>query len=677
MQALYSYLSSAEKMQIDELTKGQQISPYLAEALKIVGNLKLPCDSIRALISYSLAIDSVSEQVDGMVERLLSLKSSEELAASDENEKDIYRELFVTLGSSIDVILLKLAIELAKLRLDKAKNENEHVRSLAKMSQDIYAPLCHRLGLGEMKTEFEDLSLYVLDKDTFFEIAKKLQLKKTERERLVSEMIDNINLQLADTITKYQIFGRSKHIYSIYNKLKKFDKKYEDLYDLLAIRIICQTEVECYTALGLIHQIYPPIDKRFKDYIARPKPNMYQSLHTSVKGEDGHIFEIQIRTEAMDSVAEQGVAAHVAYKEGTNAVQNNVAKQLASLKEFVAYTEFEAEDYKQLLAQNILDDHVYAFTPARKIIALPQGATVIDFAFKIHTKVGERMVGAKVNDKIASYSQTLMTNDVVEILTKQNAPGPNEMWLEQCITSHARSKIKNYLRRKQEIENETTYDRGRELLYAELKKRNLERTFLDDNKRRNELLKHYKYSSIYDAFESIADHRISASELIDFFQREKTHDKPKEIKFVTSTNNNSVIIPGAEDIKYELAKCCNPVYGDEIVARAKNGVAFKVHRCVCNQIGNNYLPAKWNATSANKNKYNAKIKVIAFNNDSLLNDIINMLSTSNVGVVDFRKNQSGDIISMTIMISVYDIAHIDVAIANIQKNNLVKDIQRI
>lgn len=672
---MFEYLKTEDIAELDKLLAKCESIEEIIHATKSLAKLQVPANYLKAMMEYKLG-DEPSEECAPIIKRLKQLELSEEFARNPENEKDIYRELFITLGNSIDVIMIKLAMELAFLSVNKSKQEDSRVQAVAKLSQDIYAPLCHRLGLGEMKVEFEDLSLYVLDNEMFFKIAKKLHLKKAERELLIEDMIADINDQIDDTVTDYRIFGRSKHIYSIYNKINKFDKQYEELYDLLAIRIICQTDVECYTILGLIHQLYPPLDNRFKDYIARPKPNMYQSLHTTVKGEKGQVFEIQIRTEQMDKVAELGVAAHVDYKEGTSTKQD-VAKKLTNLKDFISNSDFEADDYKQILSQDILDDHVYALTPARKILALPTGSTVVDFAFKIHTRVGEQMVGAKINDKIAAYSQELLTNDVVEILTKKNAPGPNETWLDNCVTNHAKSKIRNYLKKKSEIESETKVERGTTLLNQELKKRNLDRKLLDDQKKLNDYLKKYKLRSIYDALEQIADHKLNASDLIDFFSKAR-ETNGSEFKFVNNVNTkNSVIIPGAEDIKYELAKCCNPVYGDDIVAKAKNGVAFKIHRTDCREVGNNVLTANWNRNSLNNNKYSTNLKIVAINNEKLLNDIINMLSTTNVGVVDFKKTQSKDIITMIITVTVVDVAHIEVAIANIKKNNLIKTIQRI
>lgn len=672
---MFEYLPLEEQENLDsflELCKNDKETKY---ALEVLAKLQVPSSSLRTVITYKYNLDKQAD-ISAMVERLIQLELSSEFATNPENEKDIYRELFITLGNSIDVIIVKLAIELGYLSVNKADRDNLNVRAVAKLSQDIYAPLCHRLGLGEMKVEFEDLSLYVLDYEQFFTIVKKLQLKKTEREQLVAEMIAKIDLEISTMVSNYQIFGRSKHIYSIYNKLKNYEKLYEELFDLLAIRIICQTDVECYTILGIIHQLYPPLENRFKDYIARPKPNMYQSLHTTVRDDNKQIFEIQIRTAKMDKIAELGIAAHFEYKEG-KASKNDVAKKLTNLKDFISSGDFEADDYKQILSQDILDDHIYVLTPARKIISLPIGATVVDFAFKIHTRVGEQMVGAKINGKIASYSQALKTNDTVEILTKKNAPGPNETWFDYCATSQARSKVKSYLRRKLEIESETKVERGTTLVNQELKKRNLDRKILDDQKQRNEFLKAHKLRSIYDALEQIADHKLTASEMIDFYAQKRVSSS-SEIKFVTSsTSKNSVIIPGAEDIKYQLAKCCRPVYGDDIVARAKNGVAFKIHRASCKEAGNNVLSAHWNRNTLNQSKYSSNIKIVAIDNEKLLNDIINMLSTSNVGVVDFKKTQTSDIVTMIITVSVVDVAHIDVAIANIKKNSMIKTIQRI
>lgn len=673
---MFDYLEPKTRSDLVQLLAKHPHSDELDAALELLTNLRVPANSLYGLVYYKLQLEPSSD-LKTIIDRLNILDLSKEFAANPENEKKIYRELFITLGSSIDVLIIKLAMELAFLRVNKA-NVSEELQAVAKLSQDIYAPLCHRLGLGEMKIEFEDLSLYILNQESFFEIAGKLQLKKTEREHLVAKMIELIEKQIDQTIEDYRIFGRSKHIYSIYNKMVKSQKQYEELLDLLAIRIICKSEVECYTILGLIHQLFPPLDNRFKDYISRPKPNMYQSLHTTVKGIDDFVFEIQIRTEEMDRIAELGVAAHFTYKEGGNQ-KNDVAKKLTNLKNFIASGDFETEDYQNILMQDILDDQIYVLTPARKIMSLPKGATVVDFAFKIHTNVGEKMVGAKINDKIANYSQGLKTNDVVEILTKSNAPGPNETWLDYCVTTHARNKVRSYLKKKADRNDETKVERGKELFYKEVDKRKLDRKILDDQKRKNEIFKQFKVSSIYELFANIADHKTSASDVLSFLKREREKDNgDKQIKFVTDLKtSSSVIIPGAEDIKYELAKCCMPVYGDDIVARAKTGVAFKIHRTQCKEAQDRVLDAHWNRNSLNKNTYATNLKIVAMNHDRILNDIINMLSTSNVGVIDFKKSQSTDLVTMVITISVYDVAHIDVAIANINKNSLVKTIQRV
>lgn len=673
---MFDYLEENEANEIANLLQTCQDNPEIKIATELLAGLHVPATSLLAIIYYQKQLPPTAE-LESIITRLKVLELSEEFATNPENEKKIYRELFITLGSSIDVLIIKLAMELAYLRYNKGE-DNDKIRAVAKLSQDIYAPLCHRLGLGEMKIEFEDLSLYVLDPDNFFEIVRKLQLKKNEREQIVTDMIEIIEKDINEVIPHYRIFGRSKHIYSIYNKMKKSQKQYEELLDLLAIRIVCQTEVECYTILGMIHQLFPPLDNRFKDYISRPKPNMYQSLHTTVKGINETVFEIQIRTEEMDKIAELGVAAHFAYKEGSSA-KNDVAKKLTNLKDFIASGDFEAEDYQNILRQDILDDQIYVLTPARKIMALPKGATVVDFAFKIHTNVGEKMVGAKINDKIANYGQELKTNDVIEILTKSNAPGPNETWLDYCVSTHARNKVRSYLKKKADSNNETKIERGKELFYKEAEKRKVERRILDDQKRKNEIFKQFKVSSIYELFANIADHKTSASDVINFLNRERENDnQPKQIRFVTDLKtSSSVIIPGAEEIKYELAKCCMPVYGDDIVARAKTGVAFKVHRQGCKEATDRCIDAHWNRNSLNKNTYGTNLKVVAINHERILNDIINMLSTSNVGVIDFKKSVSSDLITMVITVSVYDVAHIDVAIANIKKNSLVKTIVRV
>lgn len=673
---VFSYLTQQQQADIKKIMLAID-NEYSVEAAYELAKINV---SYAAIIAALLSQENLEEYGDINEETLFiisSLKKVKSIQAIDEqSEKESYRELFIAMSKNIDVILVELALELVKLRHEKARTTPE-IQHLAGRAKTVYGPLAHRLGLGEMKSEFEDLSLYVLDNESFFEIAKKLELKKVEREQLVEKMIEELTISLKKVSDNIEIIGRSKHIYSIYNKMHKQQKKFEEIYDLLALRILCQTEEECYAILGEVHQKYPPIMDRFKDYIARPKPNLYQSLHTAVLGEKGKIFEIQIRTHKMDEIAELGVAAHFQYKEGKKK-QKAVADQLMWFRDFISITNENEEnnDYVDLVKKDIFDTNIYILTPQKKIITLPKDSTIIDFAFKIHSKVGEKMVGAIVNGQIVSYSYKLQTTDVVEILTKKNAPGPNEMWLEIATTTQAKTKIRKILKKKIDLENEERIIAVKNSLFDHIKAEKIDKSILNDSKKMAAIRKYFNCKSNDQIYLEILNKKITIGQVI-----EQLKGTPKEqvqkIKFAQEkVNKNIAIVSGAEDIKTEVAKCCLPIPGDEICSTILNGRSLKVHRKNCINVVNetNVLDAYWNENISSKSKTKLIVELDRTNNNT--NAVIQTLFAQNIEIIKFNTKNNKDLTVLDFVILVQNTEVLETATVNLQKIKEVVSVKR-
>ena len=426
--------------------------------------------------------EEITSLVEG-VTKISKMKFKDESDAYAEN----HRKIYIAMAKDIRVILIKFADRLHNMRTLQYMPEYKQKR-IAKETLEVYAPIAHRLGINDIRIELEDLSLYYLDPEHYHEISALLERKRDERKEAVEAMMNEVRKLLDEHHIEYRILGRAKHIYSIYKKMVIKHKRFDELYDLNALRIITTDKMKCYEVLGIIHEHYRPLPGRFKDYIAMPKPNMYQSLHTAIIGEMGQIFEIQIRTEEMDLIAERGVAAHWRYKENnqysSKKEQKEIGEKLQWLREFISLSDDikdgDAKEYYESLRQDIFEANVYVLTPQGKIIELPNGSTPIDFAYRIHTEVGHRMVGALVNKVMVPIDTTLKTGDVCEIKTNKNSPGPSEDWLKVVHTAGARNKIRQFLSQKEDEGKRDTIEMGRKLLKEEVKKRELdEKIYLD------------------------------------------------------------------------------------------------------------------------------------------------------------------------------------------------------
>lgn len=551
---------------------------------------------------------------------------------STENEYliEYYKKIIVGMSEDVRVIIIKLADRLHNMRTLYALPEEKQKR-IAKETMEILAPIAHHLGIHKIKSELEDLSLRYLKPNVFYDIAEKLNKTKLERDNTVNDMLTSVSNLLTEHHIKHEIKGRAKSIYSIYNKLDK-GKKFSDIYDLLALRILVDTEQECYLALGLIHSKFRPIPKRFKDYVAMPKANMYQSLHTTVFGIDGYLFEIQIRTYEMDEVAENGIASHWAYKEHKDASQllkNSTEQKLQFFKAIMELNndKMSSEDFVNSVKNEVLNNNIYVFTPKGDVIELPKGSTPIDFAYKVHTKVGDSMVGALVNNSIVPLDYELQNNDIVKINTNKNSPGPSKEWLNIAKATQTKNKIKAFFAKS---EKEINIERGKDSLEKELRKRKIAFADLFNDENTEILLKELKVSSIEDIYFNIGINKFQPNTVINvIFKKEEKEEKIKKI--VVKPVDADIIVAGIDKVKVNLANCCCPVPGDEIIGYITKGNGITVHRSICHNLAfleNRTVPVKWNK-SVNK-RYITTIIVYSNTMENHILDIIQRMSMFDV-----------------------------------------------
>lgn len=592
------------------------------------------------------------------------------------------RKILVGLSEDVRVIIIKLADRLHNMRtLDVMSEEKQ--KKKAKETLEILTPVAHRLGIYKIKSELEDLSLRYLKPDAYFDIVEKLNQKKVERDAAVSKMMDEVSSLLKEHNIPHEIKGRSKSIYSIYNKLAK-GKPFSDIYDILALRVFVDTEQECYIALGLIHSKYKPVPKRFKDYIAMPKTNLYQSLHTTVFGIDGELFEIQIRTYEMDKIAEYGIASHWSYKEhkdGATASKDIMEQKLQIFRNIIELNEDSStpEEFVSSVKKDILSsDVIYVYTPKGDVIELPEGSTPVDFAYKVHSEVGDRMIGAIVNDNIVPLDYKLNTGDIIKINTNK-ASTPSKDWLSFVVTTGAKNKIRAYFSR---LEKDENIEKGSDALEKELRKNNLSINEFLTNKNIDIILDELKLKDIDDLYVNIALGKYTPNQII------KIVNKPEEEKIdiaakINETNyskisfsNNDVLVEGMNEIKASLSSCCKPIPGDNIIGYITRGSGITVHRSTCRNIidiDERLINVKWNDNVTKK--YPSDILVYTNTFDNLL-DIITKASSSGIIIDSISTINKSDykVYNMTVLVENKD--KLEKFINDLLNLNFVQKVER-
>ena len=598
--------------------------------------------------------EDVAKIVDGVtkINRLKFSSDSEQMAANQ-------RKILVGLSSDVRVLIVKLADRLHNMRTLYVLSETKQKRK-AKETLEILTPVAHRLGMYKLKSELEDLSLRYLNPEAYYEIVEKLNLKKTERDEAVGKMLDEVSNLLTEHNIPHEIKGRSKSIYSIYNKMAK-GKKFEDIYDILALRVFVNTEQECYLALGLIHSKYKPVPKRFKDYIAMPKTNLYQSLHTTVFGIDGQLFEIQIRTYEMDRIAEYGIASHWSYKENKAAnLKDQMEQKLEIFRSIIELNEDSStpEEFITNVKKDILfNDSIYVYTPKGDVIELPKGATCVDFAYRVHSEVGDKMVGAIVNDSIVPFDYVLKTGDIIKVNTSKLSKGPNKDWLNFVVTSQARNKIKAFYTKREKDEN---LSRGTDIFEQAMRRRNLPLNETLD-KYLDIILDNLKLKDLDDLYIALGSGKYSISSVMKIITKK---DNPAEKLIKKIINNpkkqalkNDVLVEGMNEIKVTLSGCCKPIPGDNIIGYITKGSGITVHRSNCKNIidlDERLINVKWNESISKK--FPTDLLIYTTTEDNLLN-IITMASTHNISIESITTITKSEfkIYSLTIMVENKDL----------------------
>jgi GTP pyrophosphokinase len=597
-----------------------------------------------------------------------------------EHQAENMRKMIFAMAEDVRVILIKLADRLHNMRTLRHVSPARQVL-ISQETLDIFAPLAHRLGIWKIKFEMEDLAFRHINPDEYYRLVTEIDRKRQEREGDLREVMDIIMERLADVEMSCDIQGRPKHLYSIYQKMQKQHKDLDEIYDLMAIRVIVDTVRDCYAVLGIIHALWKPIPGRFKDYIAVPKSNLYQSLHTTVVGPHGEPYEIQIRTWEMHNVAERGVAAHWRYKEGYNRKSGDDAK-VGWLREAVEWLQEmkDPQEFMETLKIDLFADEVFVFTPKGDVKSLPNGATPVDFAFDVHTDVGLRCFGAKVNGRIVPLNYKLKNGDFVEILTSKTA-NPTRDWLNYVKTSKARSKIRSWLKEEQKEEN---LHRGRELLERELKKTAFDLKMVMNETNLQQTARKYGVSSPDELLSSVGSGRITASQVV---QKLTGQDPPERKKLPEVSQKRrrettrGVEVQGVDNLLVRFSKCCNPVPGDEIIGYITRGRGISVHRADCPNVANLAMDAGrqievlWNATETDS--YQVEIEIEGFDCPNFLSNIMNTLSErkTSVEAVTARTIKHGSV-NVQLVLDIHNVAHLNDVMRALRQVNGVLGVHR-
>lgn len=652
------------------------------------------CDCTREYM-----VEEFGEEITYLVESVTKVGN---LKFADEKEYQAtnHRKIFIAMAKDVRVILIKLVDRLHNMRTLEFQPEHKQ-KKIAEETMAVYAPIAHRLGISDIKNELEDLCFYYLNREKYYEIAHLVDKKQSERNAQVNQMIENIKGYLEVEGIEARIFGRSKHLYSIYKKMITKNKRFDEILDLLAIRIVTKTETNCYEILGIIHAAYKPIPGRFKDYIAMPKMNMYQSLHTTIVGEEGNIFEVQIRTEEMDSIAEKGVAAHWSYKEGkslpSKEEQKEIEDKLAWFREIININEDESDavDYMNSLKRDIFEANVYVMSPMGRVIDLPNGATPLDFAYRIHTDVGHQTVGATVNGVLVPLNTPLKTGDVVNIRTSKQNNGPSEDWLKIVKTNQAKNKIRSYLAKKDAEQKSKFVEKGEEMLAAELRKRGYDEKEYMDSKKLEAIFNQVAVSNYMDFMYAIAVKSLSTQAVIEKLISAPQQKKPLDNESISKyyeerlqtmhkkkISKSGIVVHGVDSMMIEISGCCSPIPGDDIVGYITKGKGVKVHRRDCPNVVNEkarLIDVEWDENYIGNEKYRADLLITATDRNLLLSDIITMLGQCKTNIQSVNGQIADDKINaiFKLTITVDNLSHLEATIVNLKKVESVVDVQRV
>ena len=700
-----AYNLANEKHKDQKRSSGE---PYIIHPLNvayILADIGLDESTISAALLHDVVEDTdvtdevlrkeFGNEIADMVAGVTKL-SNIQFASVEEQQAEDYRKMFLAMGKDIRVILIKLADRLHNMRTLKYLKRDRQIAN-AKETMDLYAPLANRLGLYSLKWELEDLSFKYLEPEEYHELVEGINKKREERLQFIEKIMNDIRVELKKQKIDAEVTGRAKHLYSIYRKMKRDNKTLDQIYDLFALRILVNSIKDCYAALGVVHEMYNPMPGRFKDYIAVPKPNMYQSIHTTLVGDKGTPFEVQIRTWDMHRVAEYGIAAHWAYKEASYFGKKQSVKvqedKLAWLRETLEWQSEmqDPQEFLNTLKTELFEDEVYVFTPKGAIKVLPRGATPIDFAYTIHAEIGNRMTGCKINSKMMPIITPLQSGDIVEIITSDNSKGPSRDWLKFVKSSTAKNRIKSWFKKAQKAEN---IEKGKDLIEKEVKRIGFSHSDLFKPEYIEPMLEKYKYKDLEEMYAAVGFGANSAVKVIARMLQEyrKEHEeedierKLEELKQARhrrpKPSSSGVIVKGIDNCLVKLSKCCNPVPGDEIVGYITKGRGVSVHRKDCVNVKdllseeNRMIDVEWYNEDSNTS-YQVEIQIYSNDRNGLLVDILKEIGTTKAKILGVNTKTTKERIAIIdVTLEVENLEELNKAQKAIRKVDSVYEVNR-
>ncbi|ERN55005.1 bifunctional (p)ppGpp synthetase/guanosine-3',5'-bis(diphosphate) 3'-pyrophosphohydrolase [Alkalihalophilus marmarensis] len=698
----------AEKSHSGQYRKSGE--PYILHPIQVAGiivELELDPNTVAAAFLHDVVEDTevtveeisaeFNEQVAMLVDGVTKLKKFK-YKSKEEQQAENHRKMLVAMAKDIRVILIKLADRLHNMRTLKYMPP-EKQRVTSNETLEIFAPLAHRLGISTIKWELEDTALRYLDPQQYYRIVNLMKRKRAEREQYLSQVMDTINEHLTDVKVNAELSGRPKHIYSIYRKMVLQNKQFNEIYDLLAVRIIVKNIKDCYAVLGVIHTCWKPMPGRFKDYIAMPKANMYQSLHTTVVGPFGDPLEVQIRTEEMHRVAEFGVAAHWAYKEGKSSAssKDSFEDKLTWFRDIIESQNEtnDAQEFMECLKMDLFSDMVFVFTPKGDVLDLPRGSVPLDFAYRIHSEIGNRCIGAKVNGKMVPLDHELKTGDIVEVMTSKHSYGPSQDWIKITQSSHAKNKIKQWFKKERREEN---IEKGREIVEKEIRALDFEPKEVLTEENIQLVANKFSFAGEEDMFAAAGYGGISAKQIVnrmteklrkqlDQEQEEQSlQEAISEIPSFTPKKKASsgVRVKGVDNLLIRLSRCCTPVPGDDIIGYITKGRGVSIHRADCANVNTEeaktrLLPVEWEGDHQQSKSYNVDIEITGFDRNGLLNEVLQAVTESRtmINAVSGKSDHRNKVATINMTILIQNIDHLHKVVEKIKHLQDIYSVRRI